>query len=257
LIPALAFAAGAACTGGTSSDHADAAATDAGDPTDARDVSDASFASCLPATDVTDAAALGALLDEASWSWVGPYTSTRMEVTGDVHFTDAVVFDALDLAVPPGCAGQFDCRQRVGFTLGQDLAGVTCDALDEESWLSLCGTVAFDADTTVRFRATLQDTHPSEWNYVPIIQLLPACEAECAEGELRCPADNTCWSSFESYCRLCLEEDKTICPCQTIDGDAEDGESCSFMVSGDVMCGGECKAGACEYTGEPGWAGCP
>jgi len=247
----------AACNDGSTVVEADAADTgDAGDTVDAS-AADAAIASCSPPTGVADEGTLRALLDGAPWSWLGPYTSARLEVTGDVSFTAAVVLDAAELAVPQGCAGQLDCRQRVGFTLDQNLVGVTCEALDQESWLSLCGKVAFDAGTTVRFRATLQDTHPSEWNFVPMIEVLPSCEADCAEGELRCQADNTCWSGFETYCRLCLEEDKTVCPCQTVDGAKPDGEACSFMVSGDVICGGECNTGVCDYTGEPGHAGCP
>jgi hypothetical protein len=236
----LALGSVAACDGGSPAGDADAAIT-----------------SCSLATLAADEGTLRALLDGAPWSPLGPYTSARPEVTGDVSFTADVVLDAADLAIPQGCAGIFDCRQRVGFLLDQPLVGVTCEASEPEPWLSICAKIAFDAGTSVRFRATLQDTHPTEWNSIPIIQVLPSCEADCAEGELRCQADNTCWSAFEPYCRLCLEKDKEVCPCQTDDGAKPDGEDCSFMVSGDVICGGECMTGFCDYTGEPGHGGCP
>lgn len=211
---------------------------------------------CEPAVEVSTEAQLVAQLEALTWQWVGPYSSTPLVVSDDVKVIGEVLVDAAKLTVPANCAGRSDCRHEVAFIVPQGMAGVTCKATVDVVWFQACRELSLK-DTTLRFLAMMQDTHPSTWNFVPLIQLKPDCAAPCAADTFRCGTNNLCYASFESHCQLCLGLDKQICPCLTPDGPVDDGTDCNFMVSGDVVCQGKCEDGFCEHTGEPGWAGCP
>lgn len=212
---------------------------------------------CAAATTVGDAPALIGVLDGLTWNWVGPYTSKLQIYSDDVEVQGKLTVAGHQLAVPPDCLSRSDCRQQVSFRLASAVSGVTCVKQQTEiPWLDSCDEIAIE-NTTVRFYAAHYDTHPSLYNFVPLITVVASCQTPCAAGALRCQANQSCFASFESYCRLCLERDKQACPCLTAAGNEADGTACDFMVSGDVVCSGECKDGFCQHTGTPGWAGCP
>jgi hypothetical protein len=211
---------------------------------------------CKPPTAVQSEADLIAALNALPWQGIGPYSSKVLQVSDDFQFTTEVTLDAAKVAVPSSCMNASDCRHEVAFQLPNNLAGATCKTKVSAGVIEACKVIAIKS-TTVRFRANFIDTHPSQYNFVPLIRIVPECNAPCAQGEIRCLATNTCWASFLSYCKLCLAKDNQACPCLTEQGPKAEGTSCYFMVSGDVVCEGECKDGVCEYTGKPGWAGCP
>lgn len=210
---------------------------------------------CKPAVEVADAAGLLAQLNALSWSSRGPYTSSRLPLSGDIRVKGTVSVTGDKVTAPSSCTAGV-CPPRASFVIVDRNASVSCDAPDTAAWMQVCGGVTL-RDTTVRFRAVVQDTHPGIYNYTPVIEVVDSCEKPCKAGEMRCKADNTCWSSYEDFCRLCLGRDKKICPCWSASGPLPEGTACHFMVSGDVGCSGTCQAGRCRYSGTPGWAGCP
>jgi hypothetical protein len=211
---------------------------------------------CAAATKVSSATDLIAHLDTLTWEWVGPYSSTLLPVSDDIELSTKLTVEAKDIAVPADCLNRPDCRHQVTFMINSSMARVFCEEEEQVEFLSGCAKLSLDT-LTVRFRASLQDTHPSQYNFVPIIEVLPECNAPCSQGQFECEANHTCWGSFGAYCRLCLAADKQDCACLTAQGPKPDDADCEFMVSGDVMCSGKCKDGRCEHTGTPGWAGCP
>jgi len=211
-------------------------------------------ATCDKTLAANDSVGITSVIAALTWNSVGPYTSTLEKVSIDVKTMKAITVAASQIALPSSCGG---CRPQVAFTIAKGLKGVTCKKTSSFAWLTTCDEVELAAGTTVRFRAQIFDTHPAQYNAAPIVEIIADCKAPCGANELRCDANNTCFSDFEAYCRLCLVKDKTVCPCLTATGNKADKTACSFAVSGDVKCSGECKAGTCNYTGTPGAAGCP
>lgn len=199
------------------------------------------------------------LASSLGWTWIGPYASTNIPVTVDLQVEGTLELFSTDLPVPDQCLNRIDCRHEVSFYIrpndevnGAMLTGQT----DEElPWLKDQFGLTL-TDTTVRLRFVVFDTHPEAYNFVPMVQVLPACATTCGENQQECPIDRACYSTISSeYCRLCETKTKEECGCWEPTGMAADNTECSYMVSGDVMCGGICESGVCMSI-TPG-AGCP
>jgi hypothetical protein len=210
---------------------------------------------CAPAAQIAEASQLVTALDSLAWEFVGPYSSKLLAASDDFTISGEISVAGTQLAVPADCAGRTDCRHQVAFVLPKPLPGVTCTTPDNEVpyYSNPCAKLTI-SDATVRFQPMLADTHPSGYNNVPILTVLPACDAQCDEGEFRCNAVNLCYSYYETFCLLCLQKDKKTCPCVDETGVKPDGTQCTWMVSGDMACGGECDDAVCTYKGnDPGW----
>jgi hypothetical protein len=198
--------------------------------------------SCTVAGTVSSPAELqAAIVQGAAWSPHGEYTAGCLPASGDLAVTGTVMVDGADIALPETCTAQ--CDPAVGFRLRGDVAGVTC--LDPESFFdfSICRSISI-TDATIRVRTVVEDVHPA--GVIALVEVLPACEQPCGEGEFRCDATNTCWGSERDYCAYCLGGDNEVCACWS-DGDFDaDGSECSMYVSGDSIVSGTCNAGVCE-----------
>lgn len=208
---------------------------------------------CGRASPVANEAQLLPLLASLTWTKVGPYTNTRLPLSDEIPVTSTLTVAAAPVPVPASCASRMDCRKQVGFNAGST-PGVTCKTPDPH-YVTMCAEVQL-APGIYRFRALLADHHPSQYNFVPVIEILPGCDAECAPNEQRCAADHTCWGNSTGYCLFCLALEKESCACMNKNGPLEEGAFCSYAVSGDVLCSGTCEQSRCEYNGPPGHAGC-
>lgn len=180
-------------------------------------------------------------LTQIEWTPIGGYSNRLPVASQDVFIAGTLTLAATQIPVPQACLNRHDCRHDALLTVSSSLSGVECQAND----VGGCETVSM-ADTTVRFRGIMRDTHPSRWNFSPTLELLSACSAPCESGEFRCPTDNTCWSSFDAYCRLCGGQTKEACACQSPEGILPDGSECHFWMSGDVIQSGTCQVGVCR-----------
>lgn len=276
VIVLLAFAAGGCDSDGGGGGTADVQGTDAdvtgfvadtdeGDATTGPETTDIvhgldiSTTVCPEPVEVTSASELFEAVGALEWAWLGPYSSEAVPVSDPVAVTGTIVLGAASVTVPPECLDRTDCRHEAKFRIDRAPDGVVGTTEDDiMPWLGAYATVEL-SDTVVRVRAVLYDTHPEEYNFVPIVEILGGCDAECPEGTQECPRDHLCYSTAPSsgaYCRLCAQLPKETCACWTPDGPVDDGTQCYFMVSGDVMCDGTCSEGVC-LSNEPGWAGCP
>ncbi|MCC6746933.1 MAG: hypothetical protein IT371_04695 [Deltaproteobacteria bacterium] len=229
---------------------------DAGPRVDALVPTACQATSCGTPTAIQSGLDLLATLAQLPWEFVGPYTSRCLKISEDFAITGELTVDAQDLKPPASCASRSDCKPAIGFRV-KKLAGVSCAEADTtDGYLGLCRKLTLK-NARVRFRAILEDWHPSKYNFVPLIEVVESCAEPCPADALRCAPNHTCFSTFEGYCRLCLAKDKQACPCLSAAGAKANDTECHFMVSGDVMCEGKCQSGTCKYTGKPGWAGCP
>lgn len=207
---------------------------------------------CEDATVITTKASLITAIEAIPWGGLASYSSGPLPLSGDLRIQGTVSLNSLDLALPPTCdAGVSYCRQEVLFSNRDEVAGVNVSG---ETAPGGAKNITF-ADVTVRVRPVVVDTHPSPYVATPVVQILAPCGADCGQDR-SCPSDRVCYGPSE-YCRHCDNQTREICACFTFDGPQEDGTECWFAVSGDVLCQGECRDGTCEYTGTPGWAGCP
>ena len=111
---------------------------------------------------------------------------------------------------------------------------------------TIAGSIASTAHHQHPRPLAIEDHHPSQHNYVPVLTLQRSCREPCPQGQYRCLADDTCWARFGTYCRLCKQRDKQVCACETAQGPLEDGASCQYMISGDLVTSGSCQHGVCS-----------
>jgi len=175
------------------------------------------------------------------WTPVGGYSSHIPSVSHDMFISGVVRLAAQQIPVPQSCLTRHDCRHEVLLTVASSQPEIECQAND----MGGCHTISL-TDTTVRFRGIMRDTHPSRWNFSPVLEIISACSTPCSSSEFRCATDNTCWSSFDAYCRLCGGQSKEACACQSAEGVLPDGSDCHFWMSGDVIQSGTCQAGICR-----------
>ena len=200
---------------------------------------------CPDPITVASADDLVAVLSATSWEGLGGYTSGPLPITPDLVVTGTVVLEAADLPIPEDCLSRSDCSPRGGFRLGSPLAGVVVEGDpgipcgDSSARLTL-------TDATVRLRPYLADTHPCEYNFVPLVAVVPPCGSACEDGQELCPADGVCYDAGATFCRLCAGGSKEACACRGPEGPLAEGASCDYWQSGDVKCVGTCRQGNCE-----------
>jgi hypothetical protein len=199
---------------------------------------------CGPGRDIANSAELGAFVDAAPPEWIsrGPYTDGCLAASDDLRVTGTMTAQAADIAVPANCAGA--CRQEVKFQLLGTPAGVEC--LDPEFFFdfTLCGRLAL-TDATIRTRMVLVDVHPSIENFIPVVEVMGACEAACGGGEIACAESHTCWGNVRDHCAYCLDGSNEDCACWNGTDFEADGTECFFFTSGDTGPAGTCQSGTC------------
>lgn len=199
---------------------------------------------CPAPVAIASAADLVAVLAATPWRGLGLYTSGPLPVTPDLVVTGTVVLEAADLPVPEDCRARPDCRPDAAFRMGVPLPGVVPEGVADFACSDGFARLTL-TDTTVRLRPYLYDTHPCEYNLVPLVAVLPPCGTACPEGEALCPVDGVCYAAGEGFCRLCEGGAKEACACRGSEGPLPEGSACSYWRSGDVLCEGRCRQGTC------------
>lgn len=196
---------------------------------------------CPEPVTVTDAEGFLAVLAGVPWDAVGPYSSGSEAPSADVVVDGTFTISGDEVPLPDSCLGRDDCRHTAVISSSQP--GTTVGG--GESWFEGVTTLTI-SDTTVRLSPSLMDTHPGPFNFVPVLSLTAPCGTPCAPDGFACQADLSCYWSFDSYCRRCEGRSAEECACRTETGAVEDGTSCDFFESGDVINSGVCRAGRCE-----------
>ena len=197
-------------------------------------------------TEIQQTTELLTLISTVEWTPSGGYTSLRAPVSGDFQVRQALTLSAAELQVPSTCMERPDCRHAVAIWLHSQLQGVACLQTENVLGGEYCANVSFPEGVVFRLRGLMRDMHPSQWNYIPVLEILPASDVPCLEGEFRCTADNTCFANYVGYCQDCQGLEKERCACQSPQGDLPDGSECQYWVSGDVLEAGKCRAGVCK-----------
>lgn len=205
---------------------------------------------CPEPIEIGDAADVTGLLGAMEWRGSGPYGGGVLPITPDLVVTGTVVLESATVPVPESCLGRSDCLHAVGFS-GPQLDGVTLDGSPEGDFIGLAGRLTLK-DTTVRLRPVMVDTHPGPANFVPVVRVLEPCGTPCVASSAMCPADGVCYDTrgdSSAFCLFCEGKGAPECACSATPGTVPDGEACSYFVSGDVICTGTCRDGACLGEG--------
>jgi hypothetical protein len=188
---------------------------------------------------------LVAVLAALPWEGLGAYTSGLLPITPDLVVSGTVVLNAADLPIPASCLGRSDCSPQGGLRLDVPVAGAVAgghaDLPCGDAYARLTLT-----DTTVRLRPFLYDTHPCQFNFVPIVEVALPCGSPCGEAQALCPVDGVCYGAGTGFCQACEGGSKEVCACRGPEGPLEEGAACSYWQSGDVKCVGTCRQGTCE-----------
>lgn len=215
-------------------------------PTRIETLSNATSSPELASTEILQLNEMQNLISGLNWTYSGGYTSLQVPLSGDLKTNEAMTLTAADIQTPAICLERSDCRNQVAIQISNQLPTLSCLQIDQVFSGEFCSMVSIPAGARFRLRGILYDTHPAQWNFIPILQILPASDVPCLEGEFRCEVDRTCFAGFDDYCRTCLGLEKERCTCQSPQGDLPDGTKCQYWVSGDVLQSGQCQAGVCE-----------
>jgi hypothetical protein len=184
---------------------------------------------------IYDSDQLLTILNSLQYSYIGPYSSEQLSITENIQIVGRVTIAPEEIEAPNECIDQDDCRHQVSFAVRYDAEGISLSPVSSTLTLT---------NVRLRFRPLLVDVHPSGYNFIPVIYLMPPSDYEC-KG-LRCDIDQVCYSSFAEYCQHCLTLSHPECVCrhgeETI---SPDGTYCEIFLSGDMIASGECQNGVC------------
>lgn len=197
-----------------------------------------------------DAGTLAGIVRTLDWGREGPYTFRSVNVSGDIQTARKITFKAKDVAPPAACLKRDDCRKAVTMVIPGDVACVKCVETVDVMGTAHCSQAVLSQNCGFRLRVKLVDTHPWKYNFIPVIEFLQPSSAGCRPSEIECVKDKTCWKNFNSYCRQCLGHPVEKCVCRNERGPLPDRTACTFMISGDMICVGDCRDGQCEPTDE-------
>jgi hypothetical protein len=182
------------------------------------------------------------ILNSLEYEYFHPYSSGHLPITEDIQIIGTVVITSEQLEVPDRCLERDDCRHNFGFSNANEIDGVLISPnANPEDYVYPTGALIL-TNVRVRFRKLIIDTHPSMFNHIPVMQVLPPSDYECEESEIKCEHDQVCYSTF-FYCEFCLELSPQECVCRDENGTFPDGTSCEF--GGDAIITGECQDGEC------------
>ena len=165
----------------------------------------------LASIEISQPSDLISIISTVEWTPSGGYTSVHPPVSGDLLATEALHLSASQIQAPSSCLERADCRHAVTIRLLNQVHTISCQQTEQVLGSEYCAEVSIPAGARFRILGILYDTHPGQWNYIPILQILPASDVPCLESEFRCTIDNTCYANFDGYCRSCLGLEKERC----------------------------------------------
>lgn len=181
---------------------------------------------------ISNSSQLLSILNSMEYGYVGIYSIGHLPITEDIQIIGTVTISSEELIVPEECANRDDCRNQVVFENEYSADGIS---FSDGHTLSL-------TNIKLRFRPLFIDTHPMEYNYVPVIKIKPPSDHEC--NGIKCEVDKVCYN-YRDYCQHCLVLPHEECVCRDEGGIYPDGTFCQFFLSGDVYVIGECQDGKC------------
>ena len=184
------------------------------------------------------------ILNSLEYEYLEP---RNLPLTEDIQIIGTVTISSEQMEVPEECTIEYNyCRQSVGFENKYEADGISLSPLSAEYFYPPSSLTL--TNVKLRFRPLIINTGPWEYNFVPVIQLMPPSDRECEDVQTRCDVDQVCYDSYYSYCIYCLALNQAKCRCRDENGIFDDGTPC-MMISGDVLSEGECQDGECAIEG--------
>lgn len=193
---------------------------------------------------VCNSSQLLSILNSLHYEYYGPYADWGLPISEDIQIIGTVTISSEQLEVPEECANRLDCRDQVGFADVYGADGISLTPIPPNDGLYPPASLTL-TNVKLRLRPLFIDTHPMEFNYVPVIQLMPPSDHECEGSQIRCEMDQVCYDSYLSYCKSCLDFSQYKCVCRDENGILPDGTECMIMLSNDSFMIGECQDGEC------------
>jgi len=193
---------------------------------------------------VFDSSQLISILNSLEYEYLGP---GNLPITEDIQIIGTVTISSEQMDVPEECTDEYNyCRQSVGFEDKYGANGISLTPLSDDYFYPSSSLTL--TNVKLRFRPLLINTGPWEYNFVPVIRLMPPSDHECEDTQTRCDIDQVCYDDYYSYCVYCLALSQSQCRCRDENEIFEDGTYC-LMTGGDIVVEGECQNGECitEY----------
>lgn len=185
------------------------------------------------------------ILNSLKYEYHGPYSSGHLPITEDIQISGTIVISSAQLEIPKECLDRLDCRHLVGFSDKYGADGINVITPPDRYSPGILTLT----NVRLRFRPLLIDTHPMQFNYVPVLQIMPPSDYECEDSQTRCEIDQVCYGRYQDYCQHCLALSQEECVCRDEEGIFPDGTYCEFFISGDAIVMGECQDGKCFGEG--------
>lgn len=198
--------------------------------------------SCSSYGDVETLESLVGIIYLQPWTTVAKATSACLSASNDVNVTRTINLRSSDVILPNQCLVSGACAG-LTFRLAEGAQGVTC--LDQ-----FCTALMLNG-SHFRVRLLVRDQYPARPRYVPVMEVLPRCDASCQSDELTCSVNHTCWADKVETCRFCQSAPQEKCACV----DKLEGDPCLLYKTNDMTCSGACVAGRCVL--DPGQKNCP
>jgi len=193
---------------------------------------------------VTHASQLLSILHSQDFGYLNPYSGGNLPITDDIQVAGTVTISSLQIEVPEDCKGEYNyCRQSVGFEDNYGADGISLSPLSSEYFYPPSSLTL--TNVRLRFRPLIINTGPWEYNFIPVIQLMPPSDHECDDTQTKCDVDEVCYDNYFSYCLYCLALSQEECACRDARGGIfADGTPC-IVVGGCIVSEGECQDGLC------------
>jgi hypothetical protein len=202
------------------------------------------LASCKQSNGIPTTRQLQSIINAMDYAYYGPYTSGKLPITDNITIVGTVTIASYQLKVPSDCVMRDDCQHAVSFVDAYGAEGIKISPYPPLSVVYPPGVLTL-SDVTLRLRTILEDTHLSQYNFTPVVQILPPTDQPCGESQFRCSADQLCYNYFSSYCQYCLGMSQKHCACRGPDGILDNGTECIVWLSGDSGISGICHNGEC------------
>jgi len=178
------------------------------------------------------------IINSLKWVGLGKYMPGEEDVSNDIFVNGNIKIDVNDINHP--CI-DYQCRF-AGFEINLPTSYV-----GNEEYVSIDSNNSLIVkNATIRFSKIIYDTHPGPSNFTYIIRVYPSSNTYCQN--YLCEKNNVCYSTYYEQCMACGSMNQESCVCSNEDGNLPNLTECTLWGSGDLLIGGYCIKGSCDYS---------